>query len=427
MNKVISHKYQESYIEEVLANGLKVVLWLKPGFEKSYFMLTTPLGALDVEQVSADGTIHQSYEPGIAHFLEHKMFEDGEKDVMNLFSEMGANVNAFTSYTETAYHFSTTADPVEPLNLLLDFVQRLTISEESVEKEKGIIIQELQMYRQMSDARLINETFSSLFHEHPLKNDVGGTPETVNRITKESLEACYAVNYDPSRMILVGVTGKDPEPLLNAIRENQSRKQFAPVPAMKRKTFVEPAEVKRKEYTFKMDVSSPKINLAYKLQGIKNAKKRLRMEWSLKMILDSYFTSLSDDYQTWLQNGTINDFYGYELEFGEDFGYMMFYTETNKQDAFKKCVSDTLVKARNNGITEAQLDQLKRRYFGQSIRDLNSFDEIAFTFMRNYFTSLDFFEAIDVIDEITLTDIEEAIQYMNIENMAEINLMPLED
>ena len=154
MNKVISNKYQESYIEETLPNGLKVVLWQKKGYEKSYFMMTTPLGALDIEQVDADGKAFQ-FEPGTAHFLEHKMFEDEDKDVMNLFSEMGANVNAFTSYTETAYHFTTSEDPEAPLNLLLDFVQRLTISEESVEKEKGIIIQELQMYQQMSDSRLM--------------------------------------------------------------------------------------------------------------------------------------------------------------------------------------------------------------------------------------------------------------------------------
>ena len=425
MNKVIRNKYQESSIEETLPNGLKVVLWQKKGYEKSYFMMTTPLGALDIEQVDADGKAFQ-FEPGTAHFLEHKMFEDEDKDVMNLFSEMGANVNAFTSYTETAYHFTTSEDPEAPLNLLLDFVQRLTISEESVEKEKGIIIQELQMYQQMSDSRLINETFSSLFHEHPLRFDVGGSPESVNRITKSSLEECYALNYHPSTMILVGVTGRELEPLLEIIKNNQMKKQFKPIKNVTRKQFSEPQTVKRPYYQFNMDVTTPKVNIAYKLQGIKDGMQRLKMEWCLKFILDASFTSLSEDYQQWLIDGTINDFYGFELEFGEDFGYMMFYTETEKLDEFKRIVELTLEKAKANGISETTLNQLKRRYYGQSIRDLNSFDDIAFTFMRDYFNKIDFFEALDVINTITMADIQSAAELMDLEHQAILHLMPIE-
>lgn len=425
MNKVISNKYQESYIEETLDNGLKVVLWQKKGYEKNYFMMTTPLGALDIEQVDANGKNYQ-FEPGIAHFLEHKMFEDEDKDVMNLFSEMGANVNAFTSYTETAYHFTTTEDPEKPLNLLLDFVQRLTISDESVEKEKGIIIQELQMYQQMSDSRLINETFSSLFHEHPLRFDVGGSTDSVNRITKNRLEECYALNYHPSTMILVGVTGRELEPILEIIKNNQKKKTFKPIANVTRKQFEEPKEVKRPYYQFNMDVTTPKVNIAYKLQGIKEGMQRLKMEWCLKFILDASFTSLSDDYQQWLLDGTINDFYGFELEFGEDFGYMMFYTETEKLDEFKHIIESTLEKAKANCISEATLNQLKRRYYGQSIRDLNSFDDIAFTFMRDYFNKIDFFEALDVINTITLADIQTAAKLMDLNHQAVLHLMPIE-
>ena len=153
MKTITNKRYGESYVEETLENGLHVVLWQKPDYEKSLFMMATPLGAMDMKQVDEQGKeLH--FPAGIAHFLEHKMFEMGDSDVMELFSRMGASVNAFTSYTETAYYFSTTSDVKEPLNLLLDFVQELDISEESVEKEKGIIIQELHMYKEMSDSRL---------------------------------------------------------------------------------------------------------------------------------------------------------------------------------------------------------------------------------------------------------------------------------
>ena len=211
MKTITNKRYGESYVEETLENGLHVVLWQKPDYEKSLFMMATPLGAMDMKQVDEHGReLH--FPAGIAHFLEHKMFEMGDSDVMELFSRMGASVNAFTSYTETAYYFSTTSDVKEPLNLLLDFVQELDISEESVEKEKGIIIQELHMYKEMSDSRLLMETFSSLYQQHPLRYDIGGDDESVNSITLQQLQDCYALNYHPASMILVGVS-KIPRPV----------------------------------------------------------------------------------------------------------------------------------------------------------------------------------------------------------------------
>lgn len=193
MKTIRNERYQESYDVETLDNGLRVVIWHKPGYARSLFMMATPLGAMDICQVDEHGT-QCVYPAGIAHFLEHKMFEKKDRDVMDDFSRMGASVNAFTSYGETAYYFSTSEDVREPLNLLLDFVQDLDISDASVEKEKGIIVSELNMYLQMSDNRLLMETYKSLFHEHPLKYDIGGDEESVRSITRTQLEECYARN-----------------------------------------------------------------------------------------------------------------------------------------------------------------------------------------------------------------------------------------
>ena len=144
-----------AFEKTVLPNGLTVLVHPMPGFTGVYALYGTRFGSIDRSFV-LDGK-RWDLPAGVAHFLEHKMFEMGDSDVMELFSRMGASVNAFTSYTETAYYFSTTSDVKEPLNLLLDFVQELDISEESVEKEKGIIIQELHMYKEMSDSRLLME------------------------------------------------------------------------------------------------------------------------------------------------------------------------------------------------------------------------------------------------------------------------------
>lgn len=425
MKKINNERYQENYVEETLDNGLHVVLWQKPEYERSLFMMATPLGALDMKQQDEQGNVYE-FPAGIAHFLEHKMFEMEEGDVMDMFSQMGANVNAFTSYTETAYYFSTTGDVIKPLHLLLDFVQSLHISEESVEKEKGIIIQELNMYKQMSDQRLLMETFSSLYQHHPLRYDIGGDSDSVTSITLDQLKECYHLNYHPGTMILVGVSAKDPEMLLKEIKQNQKKKQFDSVKQVKRQMIKEPLRPARKEYDFAMDISMPKLSIAYKMTGKDDIYERIKTEWSIRMILDAYFSSLNHEYQSWLDAGIINDFVGSEVDLGKDYGMMMFYGETLKKEEFLALVKDIVHRIKQDGISADILEQLKKRYFGQSLRSLNSFDDIAITMVRNYFDRSDFFESMDVLYDITLEDVASACEMIDEDNFCVVELLPID-
>lgn len=420
MNRIYNERFQESYIEETLDNGLKVILWEKKDFAKSFFMMATPLGALDLNQTSADKEYH--FPAGIAHFLEHKMFEDEDKDVMDLFSEMGANVNAFTSYSETAYYFSTANDPIKPLHLLLDFVQQLNISEESVEKEKGIIIQELEMYQQMSEVRIINETLASLFHEHPLIYDIGGDRESVSSTTKQQLEECYKLNYHPSKMILVGVSGQDSEQLLEEIKKNQAKKTFTKVASVKRKTYNEQKAVKVKEHELSMDISIPKVTVSFKMQGMEDAYERNRKEWCFKMLFDLFFSSLNPQYQKWIDEQIINPSFSFEIDLGSDYGLIMFYSETDKIEQFEAIIFDTLKSIDN--IKEEMLCNLRNRYFGISINSLNDHKQIAVTFMRNYFTGLDFFEALEVVESIKSEDLLKVVNEIDFDNYTKVIIKP---
>ena len=423
MIKKENKRYQESYVEETLDNGLHVVLWQKPDYAKSLFMMATPLGALDMKQKDENGKEYD-FSAGIAHFLEHKMFEMEDGDVMDLFSNMGANVNAFTSYTETVYYFSTTADVIQPLHLLLDFVQDLSITKESVEKEKGIIIQELNMYKQMSDQRLLMETFSSLYKHHPLRYDIGGDAESVTSITLEQLKQCYDINYHPGKMILVGVSAQNPEVLLKEIKKNQQAKTFPAGKKVIRMMQEEPYEPARKDFEFQMDVSMPKLSIAYKMRGVEDIYERIKKEWAIRMVLDATFSSLNPDFQKWLDEGIINDFVGSDVDLGKDYGMMMFYSETNKKEAFLAIVKDIVQKIKQEGISESLLEQLKKRYYGQSLRSLNCFDDIAITMVRNYFDQSDFFASMDVLYDITLQDVKDACQMIDVDNFCVIDLLP---
>ena len=423
MNKVVSNKYQECYYETTLDNGLKVVIWHKEGYEKSFAIMATPMGAFDVSQIDSKGNEFE-YHSGVAHFLEHKMFESRHRDVMEDFSRMGANVNATTTYDMTCYYFQTSHDLKEPLNLLLDFTQSLDINEKSVEKEKGIIIQELNMYQQMSDFRLVRESFAALYHEHPLKNDVGGTIQSVMETTLDELKRCFNNNYHPHSMICVVVTGKDPEEVMKIIEENQSKKKFASINTAKRKYVHEPKEVVKDHVSFEMDINRPKVNLAFKLDGIADPKERCRTEIYLRFYFDAWFSSINDEYQKWLDQKIINDFFGYEFDFGEDYGYCMLYSETDKTEEFKQLVFDQLNRMKNTPLKKEVFDQLKRRYYGENIRELNDFEGIAITYIRNYFNQLSYFEIYDLIENVTLEEVQKVMDKLDLSHFSFIECLP---
>lgn len=423
MRKIVNERYQETYYEETLNNGLHVILWHKPDYEKSLFMMATPLGATDLKQIDENQNIY-TFPAGIAHFLEHKMFEVEQGDVMDMFSNLGANVNAFTSYTETAYYFSTSTDFVKPLHLLLDFVQDLHISEQSVEKEKGIIIQELNMYKQMSDQRLLMEVFTSLFQKHPLRFDIGGDSESVSNTTLQQLEECYHINYHPSTMVLVGVSGEDPKRIMEEIKRNQDAKTFTHAKKISTVIWEEPKEVARKEYTFYMDVSVPKVCVVYKLEGEKDPYERLKREWCIKIMLDTHFSTLNKDFQTWLDEGILSDYAGCEIDLGEDYGFLLFFCETSKIEAFEEIVAHVMENIKAAQIETTTLSQLKKRYFSQAIRSLNSFDDIAISCVRNYFQKVDYFKAIEVLENITKEQIQETCTALNLDAKAHVYLKP---
>jgi predicted Zn-dependent peptidase len=344
MKTIINEKFNEKVTYTRLKNGLRVYFIHKPGFVSSTVAYLVPFGSLDIRQKTKDGTILES-NAGIAHFLEHKLFESNNgTDIMEAFSALSANVNAFTSNSETAYYFSTgESDFAKPLELLLDFVQNLSISDASVTKEKGIIIQELRMYMQMPEARLMYETYRSLFKTHPVRIDIGGSEKSVKAITKTELEELYAANYHPSNSILIIVSGQDSKKIIAKVRSNQSKKQFAAFVPRERYIDVEPLKVAKKSHSFKMDIQAKKITYSFKFPPVVgNAMDRLVQEWSLRIYLELLFSSYNPLYQTWLDENRINDYFGYEVDVTKEYGFAMFYGEKESEADFVALVNEGL-------------------------------------------------------------------------------------
>lgn len=412
MIKVTNQRFNETIYEQNVSSGLKVVVIHKPGYIGSSALIATPFGGMHTKLKDNEGNIIDIL-PGSAHFLEHKLFESEEGDIMTAFTEVGASVNAFTSYEETVYYFSTSNDIEKPLHMLLNFVSDLRISEESVEKEKGIIIQELRMYAQMPDSRLVNETYRSFFVEHPFSNDIGGTEESVGAITKQHLERCYQLNYHPQRMLLVVATGEQPQRIFDLVEKNHSSKIFDDVPTVESVKVDEPKHVFRKTHEFKLDVQSLKSTVTYKLNhSMQTESERKKAEWSMRLLMESTFSPLNPAYQNWMDEGIISDFFGFEVDLGEGYGLLMFYNETDDSKVFEEFLDKEII---NSAISASALQQLKRRYLGQAFRSLNDLEDMAISYIRSTFAKADYFESLTWVEDIGLDDIE------NIRNLIDLN------
>lgn len=419
MKRVYNKFFDETYYTETLDNGLKVVIFHKSDFSSTNCAFGTPYGALMINEKV--GNKEYSFNPGIAHFIEHKLFEAKGDDMMAAFSSMGAEVNAFTSYRETVYYFSKTGKDIKkPLNMLLDFVQDLNISEESVEKEKGIISQEVSMYEQQPDSRLLREAYKCMYHNYPIKYDIGGDLKSVYAITKKELEECYKLNYHPSNMLLSITTPIDPKKIIKIIKENQANKKFDSKVIIQINNKKEPKQVVRKSYSFKMPIATSKHLLAIKTEPkFKDANEAFKAEWCLRFLLEAHFSPLNPEYQVWLDEGIINEYFGFEVDFDVNVGYIMFYIENDDKKVLKKLVKDSLKKKL---LTKDLLTQIKRRYIGVSFTVFNDVESFNLGYIRDSLNGLDFFKALNDLKSISLKDVEKVWESLDFSNETYISM-----
>lgn len=421
MKKTYNEFFDETYYEETLNNGLKVIIFHKPAYLSTAACFGTPYGSLNINQ-KYNG-IEKHFNPGIAHFLEHKLFEAEGKDILNRFSELGSNVNAFTSYKETVYFFSKTDEDIDAsLNLLLDFVQDLDITDESVEKEKGIICEELSMYLQNPNSKLVTESLKSLYQNHPLKYDIGGDFATVNKISKNELYDCYNINYHPSNMYLVITSPVDPNHIIELIRNNQNKKTFKTFYDLKDNNEKEPVEVSRIEHEFSMKIAKGKVSYAIKLKpNYKDRKDAYLHELAINSYLSCYFSPSNPDYQKWIEKGIINDYFGYETNVDLDTASILFYMEGENPNELKDLVENEFKK---DLINDELIEQYKRRILGSSFKVFNDIEGFTINYIRDRLNGLDYFEEIEIINSLNAQKIKEIFNSYDLSNYSLIHISP---
>ena len=397
---------KETLYYEEMDNGLKVYLLPKEGFSKTYGLFSTRFGSIDTTFVPLGEKNMVRVPDGIAHFLEHKMFEMQDGDASDKFAALGASTNAFTSSSRTAYLFSTTSNENQCIQLLLDFVQDIYLTDQTVEKEKGIINQEIGMYDDDPDWRCYFGSIQNLYQKHPVKIDIAGTVETVASIDKETLEKCYHTFYHPSNMMLFVVGHIDPVQTMDIIRHNQSQKSFQKAPNIERDIVDEPYEVDKKEAVLEMDVVMPKLIVSLKINDIlKNPQERLKRELSMNILLDLLFSKSSPLYEEWLNQGLINDSFSANFTQERNYSFLQIGGDTLQPKQLQEKIIELIDSIPQYKVSENDFKRIQKKNLGILIGVFNSPESIANMFSRYFFEGIMVFDLIDCLAELTREDI----------------------
>lgn len=407
MNKTEYEQINETLYHEVLPNGLTVYLLPKNDYHKTYGLFSTNYGSIDNEFIPYGEKEKVKVPDGIAHFLEHKLFEKEDGDVFQLFGQQGASANAFTSFTKTSYLFSTTDQVEQNLTTLIDFVQAPYFPEETVNKEKGIIGQEIQMYEDDPNWRMFFGILNNLYPAHPLHIDIAGTVESIDKITAQDLYTCYRTFYQPSNMVLFVVGKMEPEKLMKLIRENQEAKNFPPKQEIVR-YFPENTKEIIKQSALEAAITRDKFVLGIKgLDTLpQEGTELLRYKTAINLLFQMILGNTSRNYLAMYNQGIIDDSFGFEFSLDREFHFADFSGDTDEPEKAAEKVKEIILGfADDPEVSEMNLDLLKKKMLGQYFQSLNSIEYIANQFTQSLFGDRTLFDLPEIIDSIQMKDV----------------------
>lgn len=409
MDKQVYQKFNQSIYRERLSNGLKVQLLPMEGYHKTYAILTTDFGSIDNHFIPYHQEEAITVPDGVAHFLEHKMFEKKDHDAFDLFGKLGADSNAFTSFTQTSYLFSTTSNLHENLDVLLDFVQDPYFTDQTVKKEQGIIGQEIQMYEDDPSWRLYLGILGNLYPNDPMRIDIAGTIESIGRITPKILMDTYKTFYQPANMNLFLVGRLDPEETITWIKQNQEQKNFAPTETPRRlfKLNDPTAHDVIPFRSLTMDIVRPKVMVG--LRGTKqfdDGKQRLHYKLAIDLLLDVLFDDTSDNYLRLYNNETLDDTFGYNFEMQRGFHFAYFSSDTDQMERFADEIIDILESADQQiEAARTRFEGIKNAELGRLIGLLDSPEAIANRYAGDLFAGASLMDEIQILETITIDDL----------------------
>ena len=412
---------KETLYQAKLENGLTVTLLPKNDFNEVYGVVTVQVGSVDTKFTARNGK-KEEYPSGIAHFLEHKLFErENSEDIMAAFTKLGADSNAFTSFTNTSYLFSTSDNVAECLDLLDELVTSFNITEESVEREKDIIQQEREMYQDDPDSCLFFKTLANLYPETPLASDIVGTEDSIEDITLEDLRDNFDEFYTPvnSQIFLVGNFD------LELIQNYFSQMDVGGCIVQNQKEPIALHPVKKVE-SIRMDVASPKLAIGVRTNSDMGHQDCYRYSVLLRALFTMMFGWTSKRFQSLYETGKLDSSLSLEVEINRRFNFLMLTMDTKEPVAishqFRKAIQSFVTDA---DISEEHLDLIKSEIYGEFIHSMDSLEFIA-TQYQSHSDETTLFDLPKIIQEMTLDDVlEVGHHFIDNSEIVEFTIFPL--
>ena len=392
---------EQVYWDE-LPNGLTLAVVPRRGFQKKLAYFVTNYGSIHTD-FTMDGKAYRAAD-GVAHYLEHKLFDMPEGEVSARFAALGANPNAFTSYDMTAYHFSCTEQFEACLELLLQFVSTPYFTEESVQKEQGIIGQEIDMTADSPDNRVFETLMEAMYRDHPIRVPILGTRETIAQITPQMLLDCHKAFYRPENMILCVVGDVDPEQIRKIacdVLPNENGPQVE-----RSGNWPEQMDCPKSRVECRMEVAMPMFQLGFKCEPLGRGEDMIRQEIVGDLAAEALFGESSALYLQLYEKGLIDSSFGGGFETVDGMSMLTVSGDSDDPDAVREAIMTRAQELAEQGIDEEEFLRMKRSALGRRIRDLDSFDSTCFRLCAYHFSGYDYFRFPSVYRQVQAEELQ---------------------
>lgn len=413
MQKINLEGLNEYVAYEKLDNNLDVYVYRKKDFHSFYAYYVTNYGALNTEFVPINEEKMHKFPDGIAHFLEHKMFEKEDGHVLEKFPLIGGSSNAFTSYTHTVYQVSGTEKFYDNLNLLINFVENPYFTDKNVEKEKGIIKQELFMGKDNPYRVFAFEKLKNLFVNLGYGREIVGEEKDIDSITKEDLYKCYNTFYNPANMAMVICGDFEPEKLLEEIKKRLIEKKANG--EIKRIYPEEPESIVKEKTEQKMDVSEPLFTIGIK-DKVATQKEKVKKHLAIEILLNMLIGKSSDLYQELYKSGVMFSMPGVDYEFSRDYAHILVTGQSKEPEKVYESFKNTIRELKEKGIESEEFKRMKKMLYGSFIKEYDEPGDIARMFLADFFKGINSFEYLEEITTINEQYVEQILNEVFNEN-----------
>lgn len=384
-----------------LPSGLRVLVLPRKGFAKKFASFAVNYGSIDHRFRLAGERDWIEVPDGIAHFLEHQLFAQEYGDAFEKFSELGASANAFTTYHATSYLFSATDNFFENFELLLDFVQTPYFTDQGTEKERGIIIQEINMYRDRPGWRLNQNLREALFVKHPFRIDIAGSIDSVQQITTEMLRTCYRTFYRPDNMVVSVVGDVDPEQVIEFVAHNAAKHPHEKLPPIERSYEEEPVEVARTRVEEHMTVAHPMVAVGFKdYKTARDGREVIEREFLTDIALQVLFGTASEFYSRLYEEGVIDESFRTSYYGEASFGMTTLAGVSSQPEKLYDAILKVVRHAIEHGLPEDEVERVRRSMYGEMVGVFDSLDSISYLLNNGVFRGVSIFEPLSVLEEI---------------------------